>query len=282
MKKMKAFRLPLLLAGSILFILSSCDKEKETEAIDTSPAELEATYDDAFEEVDAIVESTMNYFNENARVAETEEENDLIRCGIKTHDYENKIITIDFGDGCEGWGGRIRKGKIIITYTDRKFVPGSVWTITFEDFYINDIQVEGLRTCTNVSTSFEDDPSFNITLENGKLTWPDGTFAEREANHTRTWIRMGSPLRDEITLIGSASGTNRRGVAYTVTIVSMLRFKRACWATRIFIPVEGVKLIKREGYPDVLIDYGDGACDALVTVTIDGVSREMNLRNWGF
>lgn len=278
---MKAFRLPLLLAGSVLFLFTSCDKEKETEAIDTSPAELEATYDDAFEEVDAIVESTMVFFNENGRVAE-EVEDELIRCGIKTHDFENKTITIDFGDGCEGWGGRIRKGKIIITYTDRKFVPGSIWTITFEDFYINDIKVEGVRTCTNVSTSFEDDPSFNITLENGKLTWPDGTFAEREANHTRTWIRMGSPLRDEITLIGSASGVNRRGVSYTVTIVSMLRFKRACWASRIFIPVEGVKLIKREGQPDVLIDYGDGTCDSMVTVTIDGISREVNLRNWGF
>ena len=279
---MKAVRLPLLLAGSILFILGACDKEKETEPIDSTPAELEATYDDVFEEVDAVVETTMDYFNASGRIAEAAEENELIRCGIKTQDFENKIITIDFGDGCEGWGGRIRKGKIIITYTDRKFVPGSVWTITFENFYINDIQVEGVRTCTNVSSSLEDDPSFNVTLENGKLTWPDGTYAEREANHTRTWIRMGSPLRDEITLTGSANGTNRRGVAYTATIVSMLRYKRACWTTRIFIPVEGVKLIKREGYPDVIIDYGEGTCDALVTVTIDGVTREVNLRKHGF
>ncbi len=280
---MKAFRLPLLLAGFLLFIFSSCDKEKETEAIDTSPAELEATYDDTFEEVDAIVESAMLFFNENGRVAEEEAKTDeIIRCGVKTRDFENKTIILDFGDGCEGWGGRIRKGKIIINYTDCKFVPGSVWIITFEDFYINDIKVEGVRTCTNVSTSLEDDPSFNIILENGKLTWPDGTFAEREANHTRTWIRTGSPLTDEITLIGSASGVNRNGMAYTVTIVSMLRFVRACRASHIFIPVEGVKLIQREGHPDVLIDYGDGTCDALVTVTIDGVSGEVDLRNRRF
>jgi hypothetical protein len=62
----------------------------------------------------------------------------------------------------------------------------------------------------------------------------------------------------------------------------MIRYKRACWATRIFIPVEGTKLIKREGYPDTLVDYGDGTCDALVTVTVDGISREINLRNLGF
>jgi len=278
---MKAFRLPLLFAGAMLFLFTACNKEDETPGMDDSPVELEATYDDTFEEVDAIVDAAMTYFNEGGRVAE-EEVDELIRCGIRTHDYENKTITIDFGDGCIGWGGRIRKGKIIIAYTDRKFVPGSIWITTFEDFYVNDIKVEGLRTCTNVSVSIEDNPSFNIMLEGGKLTWPDGTFAEREANHTRTWIRMGSPLRDEITLIGSASGVNRRGVSYTVTIVSMLRFKRACWATRIFIPVEGVKLIKREGQPDVLIDYGDGTCDSLVTVTINGVSREVDLRKWGF
>lgn len=279
---MKAFGLPLLLAGILLFFLSSCNQEKETDGVDTSSAELEAAYDEAFEEVDAIVELTMDYFNEGVRVAETQEENEMIRCGIKTHDYENNMITIDFGDGCEGWGGRIRKGKIIIHYTDRKYAPGSVWTVTFENFYINDIRVEGVRTCTNVTTSFEEDPSFNITLENGKLTWPDDSYAEREANHTRTWIRMGSPLRDEITLIGSANGITRRGVAYTATIVNMIRYKRACWATRIFIPVEGTKLIKREGYPDMLIDYGDGSCDALITVTVDGISREVNLRNLGF
>jgi len=276
---MKTIRLTLLLAGTILFLMTSCNQEEETQVIDTSAAELEATYDDTFEEVDAIVESTLAYFNFDGRVAETEEEDERIRCGIKTHDYENKVITIDFGDGCKGWGGRIRKGKIIITYTDRKYVPGSVWVITFEEFYISDIKVEGIRTCTNVSTSFDDNPSFNIMLEGGKLTWPDGTFAEREANHTRTWIRMENPLRDEITLIGSASGVNRRGVSYTVTIVSMLRFKRACWAFRVFIPVEGVKLIKREGHPDVLIDYGDGTCDSIVTVTINGVSREVDLRD---
>jgi hypothetical protein len=278
---MKAFRLTLLFAGIGLFLFTACDKEEETPVLDDAPVELEATYDDTFEEVDAIVDATMAYFNEGGRVAE-EEVNELIRCGIKTHDYENNIITIDFGDGCIGWGGRVRKGKIIISYTDRKFVPGSIWVTTFEDFYVNDIKVEGVRTCTNVSESFEDDPSFNIMLENGKLTWPDGTFAERDANHTRTWIRGGSPLRDEITLSGSASGVNRRGVSYTVSIVSMLRYKRACWATLIFVPVEGSKLIKREGHPDVLIDYGDGSCDAIVTVTINGVSREVNLRKWGF
>jgi hypothetical protein len=41
-------------------------------------------------------------------------------------------------------------------------------------------------------------------------------------------------------------------------------------------------LFKREGHPDMLIDYGDGTCDTLVTVTVNGVSREVDLRQWGF
>lgn len=279
---MKTLGLPLLFTGAALLLITSCTKEEETEAIDTSAVEMEAAYDDTDEEVDAIVESSMIFFNENARTAEGAEADERIRCAVRTHDPENKTITIDFGDGCEGWGNRIRKGKIIITYTDRKYVPGAVWVVTFENFYVNNIKVEGVRTCTNVSAGFDDHPSFNIMLEEGKLTWPDGTYAEREANHTRTWIRAENPLRDEITLTGSASGINRRGVAYTMTIVSMIRYKRACWASRIFIPVEGVKLLKREGHPDMLIDYGDGTCDTLVTVTVNGVSREVDLRQWGF
>jgi hypothetical protein len=275
---MKNPGLPLLLAVIALTLITSCSKVEETEVIDSAPLELEATYDEADEEVEAIVESAMIYFNENARTADEEEVDERIRCAVKTHDFENKTIVIDFGEGCRGWGDRIRKGKMIITYTDRKFLPGAVWVVMFEDFFVSDIKVEGIRTCTNVSASLDDHPIFNILLEEGKLTWPDGSFAGREANHTRMWIRADNPLRDEITLTGSASGLNRHGIAYSTTIVSTMRYKRACWASRIFIPVEGVKLFKREGHPDMLIDYGDGTCDTLVTVTVNGVSREVDLR----
>ncbi len=275
---MKKHELTFLLLMAGILVLTACDKDGEIQSVDVSVAELEAAYDDAYEEVDAIVESTLSFFDVAGRVAEGEED-EIIRCGVKTHDFENKTITIDFGDGCVGRGNRMRKGKIIITYTDRKFIPGSTATITFEGFSINDIEVEGIRTRTNVSSTIYDNPSFTITLENGKMTWPDGTFAERNVTHTRTWERSGSPLNDSFVVEGSSEGINRNGVSYTVRIMAPVRYKRACWSSGVFIPVEGIKLVEREGMEDVLVDYGDGTCDNLVTITVNGVSKEVEITN---
>lgn len=266
----------------LLFSLSgilSCDQDTESTEPDLSGAEQEALYDETFEEVDGITESALDFFNMNARTTE-DTEDEFIRCGKKTHDFENKTITIDFGDGCEGPGGRIRKGKIIIKYTDRMFNPGAVITITFEDFYISDIKIEGVITRTNISTSLDDNPKFRIDLTGGKLTWPDGTFATREMSHIRTWIRSGSPRQDEFTIEGYSSGMNRRGYTYEIIITNTLHFRRACWVSRVFIPVEGTKLIQIEGKDDMMIDYGDGTCDTLATITVNGVSREVDLRKW--
>ncbi|PLW92347.1 MAG: hypothetical protein C0592_09255, partial [Marinilabiliales bacterium] len=54
------------------------------------------------------------------------------------------------------------------------------------------------------------------------------------------------------------------GEAYTWTIVSPLRVEIGCkWVT------EGVLMLEANG-EQLLIDYGDGNCDGLVTVTYNG------------
>ena len=45
------------------------------------------------------------------------------------------------------------------------------------------------------------------------------------------------------------------------------------------VPVQGLKLIKRTGKPDLLIDFGDGDCDSLATLTMNGQSKVVDLSN---
>ena len=187
------------------------------------------------------------------------------------------VITIDFGDGCEDKKGNVRKGKIIITFDGRRFMPGSSYVTTFEDYSINDIKIEGVRTVTNVSGSLEEHPTFTIVVEGGKATWPDGTFATRESNKKREWIREANPLKDEWHVTGNAAGTNRRGVAYTMEITETLVYKRECAiGNRVFMPVAGIKVLTTENR-QMTIDYGDGECDRKVTVTINGETREVEV-----
>ena len=271
MKKIKYYS-ALILFLPLLF--TSCNKDTVNTAIDSSYAEADGQADDTYSEVDGITESSLSIYNLGARVEETPDS--LIMCAIKSINFETKTITIDFGDGCQGFGGRVRKGKIHIHYTDRFFKPGSVVTTTFDNFYLNDVKVEGTRIRTNISDLLGAIPKFHVVLTGGKLTWPDSTFSTRESDFTQTWNRGISPYNDEIMVDGSASGITRDGKEYLMNITSTLLFKRACWRFRAFIPVSGVKEIISNGNI-MTIDYGDGTCDRSATITANGVSRTIEI-----
>src|SRR5690606_38644060 len=85
-------------------------------------------------------------------------------------------IVIDFGEaGCTDILGNLRKGKIIINFTGRRFLPESTVVTTFDGYSINDIQLSGVRTLTNITESNVEAPKFQVELENGKAIWPDAT-----------------------------------------------------------------------------------------------------------
>lgn len=267
---------------ALFMTATACDEQDEhplqsgidqTEIDDVaSEEELETIYD----EIDLIsVEANENLEDDGTLGGREQMDltDRLTRCAIITHDKEAMTITIDFGDGCEGPDGKVRSGIVYITYTGRLFIPGSVWTITFRDYTVNRKKVEGTKTITNVSGSISEHVSFNKVLEGGKITWPDGSFATREVDKTFTWIQADNPKMDEIHVEGEASGMNRRGIAYKVTIISKIIWKRSCRLRGVCVPVQGLKLIERRDHPDVLLDFGDGECDALVTITMNGESR---------
>ena len=265
----------------VLFIVTACQEQSENPnqltATDVSLAENEAIAESTFEDIDDIAYESLLLFESGGRIADSEDS--PIHCATKTHDKENKIITIDYGDGCTGRHGRERSGKIIINYTDRKFVPGAVHTLTFEDFYVDGKMVEGTRTRTNISASEDDYLRFRIELADGKITWEDGTFATRVATWETTRIRTPNPINDERIRTGEASGLNKEGLSYTVTITKAIVWKRACLPTkRIMIPVEGTKVKEFEDGTSITMDYGDGTCDNLVIITKDGVSETVELK----
>lgn len=193
-------------------------------------------------------------------------------------------IVIDFGEeGCTDILGNLRKGKIIINFTGRRFLPESTVVTTFDGYSINDIQLSGVRTLTNITESNVEAPKFQVELENGKAIWPDATEATREHCLVREWIRAVNPLNDAMVVDQcadaevAASGTNRRGRAYTMSIIEPLVYKRGCP-----IAVEGVKQFVDVATGKVItVDYGDGNCDRIITISVDGNSRSVNVGKRG-
>ena len=155
---------------------------------------------------------------------------------------------------------------------------------TFENYSIRpnqdsdlEVELQGVRRVENISESVLSSPTFHVTLTNGLATFSDGTTHERTVDRTRKWIRGASPLADSWEITGAAEGKNRLGVTYTVSIQEPLLFNRACFRERVFIPVSGIKVITTDTRT-ITVDYGDGACDNGVTITVDGGEpREVDL-----
>lgn len=272
-------RVSFFLVVTLLFSLTACQKEEVVDEIseeETALAVMEAEAEDSYEMVDEYSMEAVEItdFSSMGRVFA---EKTIPACATVTHDSVTKTITIDFGTGCIGPDGKTRYGKIIVTYTKRLYIPGAKLKIELENYAVDSLQIEGTKTIENVSASIVSNISLTTTLKDGKITWPDGTFATREFTRTRTWVRQPNPINDEFHVDGMIYGTRRTGDSYSANIISTLIFKRKCRIQGIHIPVQGLKLIKRTGKPDLLVDFGDGDCDHLVTLTKNGKSKVVDL-----
>lgn len=261
-----------------LGILSSCEDSNQVDlsANDSNNVENEAVTEIYFEDVDDMSTLAVSV---DASTSTGSREAGSGRGGVKPSDSrftcatitfefasDNSLsnphgyITIDFGTGCTDARGNVRKGIIKIEFKGKRFMPNAQIITTLDGYSINEIAIEGVRTVTNSTESLESNPKFTITVQDGKATWPDGTFATREANRTREWVRTANPLTDEWIVTGTAAGTNRDGKVYQMEITKPLVYKRACAATKGGIAVEGTKVLTVDGKV-ITIDYGNGTCD---------------------
>ena len=64
-------------------------------------------------------------------------------CANVIEDEENNIKTVTFSDDCKGKRGQVRSGSIIITYSETQGETGSFRQVTYDNFYLNGVKIEG-------------------------------------------------------------------------------------------------------------------------------------------
>ena len=280
---LKYLLFPVLIVG----VVSCGENINPLNNFETAEIDSEIAAESAFEDIDDLLSnvSFVGDVNLNSRV---ESIDDRFCAGTQVQ-LKNKVksdpdsLIIDFGAaGCTDPKGNVRKGKILMMFTgDRKIAH----TTTFVDFFFNAKKIEGTRSfeLTNLLP-----PTFETSLSGGKITWPDGTFATREASHVRVWnkdLQQPSNSTYVIKKGGTASGVKRTGTAYAAEITKDLLFKRSCMQPplKISMPVEGTKVISSTnaaGTDKIMtVDFGDGACDKKITVTVDGNTKEITVEN---
>lgn len=279
MKKL-VFILPFL-AGMILF-LGSCSKDNNAPDTNFTAVQDDAYAESVFDNVTNIADEAYALSSVNLKSAEAAENRIFLSsCATVTLDTTvfPRVLTIDFGDSnCLCNDGRYRRGKIIISFTGRYKKPGTIRTTTFDNYYVNDNQVEGTKVVTN--NGFNDQRNMNwsitvnavITLANG-----EGTISWK-SQRNREWtegIDTPHDRWDNVFMItGKSSGQNAKGISWTRVITKPLEVKLACR----FI-VSGTMEINRDGKPTRILDFGDGECDNLATVTVDGKVHTIHLRH---
>ena len=199
-------------------------------------------------------------------------------CAQITHDTVAipHVLTIDFGaTDCLCLDGRYRRGKIIISYTGHYFDAGSVRTMTFDGYYVNQTHHEGTRTITNNGLNASGNYTWSIHAVNMKHTKANGNWHQWNSDRTREMTAgYGTPawLDDVYSITGTADGNNHNGVTrHLETTTPLVRSLNCHWIE------SGVVVITPSNKPARTLDFGNTGCDANATVTINGHTHNITL-----
>lgn len=261
----------------LVFSIYSCNTDTEDILQEPDLAIVEDDYqiNKAFEDLDYITLTALDNSGLGARIAKDISVSEICATATGTLDESGKKITIDFGAGCTSSNGIKRKGKIILSYSGNLLFPGARVIATFDNYFMNDKKIEGVRTITNTGIDFlTSSISLAVKIENGKITWPDNTFVTVTSDQVRTVKLTGDGYDASIT--GTANGKSRDGVNYTTLVTDPLIIKQSCVTSGVSVPGAGVVLFHFGG-SEVTVDYGDGSCDKLVKITYPGGSKDITL-----
>lgn len=280
----KKLLMPSILIGAILTLFSlSVGCKKDNDSVDDN---FQSTAEDIgqAESVSSDVEnmtsevSRIGTFNHDPSSSSSMDQFNFhsLSCAIVTNDSINHIITFDFGSGCTGNDNKTRSGKVIVTYNGTGyFDAGSSWVVTFDNFYVNNRHVEGIRSVTNNGLNSSGNMTWSIDAQNMRITRPDGSWRSWSSIRTREMIAgFGDHTweNDEYLINGTSSGLNSNGESVSC-ILTNIRRQHSCH----FI-TSGTLEITPTGKPNRTIDFGDGTCDDLATVSKNGITRTIHLR----
>lgn len=190
-----------------------------------------------------------------------------------TLSHADSLYDMYFGPtDCSCNDGRKRRGHIIVWFTKGAYwTNGGVINMTFQNYYVNDIGVTGLRTLTNAGTDSAGLHTWNFNA-NLTLTYTDGSKATWNSSRTNTLTKTGGKWYYYVS--GNASGTSRKGATYNITITSPLVVTAFPLILGGCQYIEDGKLtvtVSTFSYP-IYVTFGTGVgnCNSNATATING------------
>ena len=187
-----------------------------------------------------------------------------------------RTVLIDFGgSNCLCIDGRYRKGKVLAQFEGSYLEEGTVINISFQEYYVNDHRVMGIKIVTNMGLNYLSNPVYKVEVlgsvekpTGGSYTWNSIKYREwKEGANTPLY-----PLDDVYQITGTSNGTNTDGTNYTITITKPLIKRISCrWFEG------GAVDLLQPGVPRIALDYGNTGCDENASISVRGVSYPVRL-----
>jgi len=191
------------------------------------------------------------------------------------------VITINYGtDSCVASDGKVRQGKIIMTSIGDYWAGEAVITFKCEDYYVDNNQVLGSSYVTskiNVDGNRE-----SQIKEEGSIVLGDGSGTIILNSEKTRLVTEGTKTvgkhDDVISVTGTSTGTLVSGNTFTSQTQSPLVRDQQKDCRGVYI--SGITKISVSDGTEITVDYGDGTCDNLATVTTNGVSEIITLESF--
>ncbi len=277
----------IILANLFAFILFSCSSNEplsDTTSVSSNDIILTAEVDATLDDITTIAE---DQFSEQISItgkSSVLRKSILPDCATITTVLTNSTWTrtIDFGtDGCTLRNGNTVKGKIIISFINDFTALTHTISYTFEGFYHNGKLVEGNKSISRSKKSTELQSEIHPVINHSidlTITFNDRTIYDIAGTRTKEMTEgFDTPLEwsDNVFMeSGNNTITRRNGTVITTEITTPLRFEISCLSP---FPVSGTKTITKNDSTATL-DFGNGECDTLATLTKNGVTTEIDLR----
>jgi hypothetical protein len=187
-----------------------------------------------------------------------------------------KTLTLDFGSGCTSADGILRKGKLTYVFSAPILVPGATASVTFNQYVVNNYGLQGTYSITNNSSDVNG-ISFTTQVTNGIITYPNATNYHYSHNKTYT-MTAGSTTPFDITddvysISGNSSFSTTGGASLVFNATTPLVKAVSCHNVS-----SGVVTFVYNQAVTGTIDFGNGTCDDLATVTVGSYHNTIILR----
>ncbi len=259
----------LCFVGLSATIFTACQRERDTDTTDgAETALMERNSDDVVAITEQASTGNLSQFKKERG------------CATITIDSLStpRTITVDFGAAnCLCQDGKNRRGKIIRSFTGKYKDVGSVHSITYNNYFVNDNQIKGYKTVTHNALNAALNENYTVDTKDtlvkaanaGTVTWQSIRNREYVVGYnTSIW---GD---DVLHITGSGSGVRANGFTWAMNITQPLVVEMACQ----YKIVSGEMQIQPQGKALRTVNYGSGTCDNQATMTINNKVFTFNFK----